>query len=211
MTVECSSKYDPETLPEDPLDKPLEVDWDFTDAREKYFYDRSDTPKPVLTSAGETFEELLERDTGSLVATITRNIDGNAYDPAVAIDYKDAVNSTAFKLEGKQIAVGQAKLKAYTASAKKTENQITYRVARWVIEFRKSWDDVIEDRGLREKKTVAGKVILAPIMHLQPPVPVEKPWPLDGAGVKKTNASDTPSTLTFKPYFRKSFTRFKFV
>lgn len=211
FTVEVgySSKADTAEQIENPLARPLKVAWDFDDDKETYFLDRSDPPKPVVNAAGERFEELLERDTGSLTATVTRNIAPDAYDPAEAILYKDAVNDDAFQLEGKHIDVDQCKMKSYTAGEVQNENNVEYRVAKWVLQFRPSWKHVVENRGFNERDPDDGSK-LREIVKGTPPVKVDRPWPLNAAGRKMPNPSDIPTTITFVPYNPRSFGQFGF-
>jgi hypothetical protein len=41
-------------------------------------------------------------------------------------------------------------------------------------------------------------------------LPIKKPWPLDGSGNKKLNATDTPAVLSFAPYFSMDWTPLNF-
>jgi hypothetical protein len=207
VEVEYGSKTDATTAQdENPLARPARVAWDFEDKTEKYFTDRGDPPATVTTSAGERFEELLERDTGSLTATVTKNIGPGDYDPAAALLFKDVVNEDAFTLDGRTIEVGVCKMKSYTAGEVQTENGYDFRVARFILQFRASWDDVIEDRGFHESDG-AGK--LKEISKGTPPTKVDKPWPLDGSGAAKPNATDEPFALTFFPYYTGTFATFQ--
>lgn len=210
VRVNYSSKVEEQKKEEDPTDRPDEITWDFEDKAQPYFKDETTpTPKNVVNSAGEPFEEFLERDAGSLTATVRRNVAPGYYDPATAIAYKDVVNQGGFRLDGKQIADGQAKLKAYTAGATKTENGFTYREVQWVLQFRESWDDKIEDRGFNEKDPDNPGHVKAIVTNI-PPTKPDKPWPLDGSGAAKLFSDDAPEVLTFKPYKKKSFAKFKF-
>ena len=197
-------------IPESPLDRDADVEWDFTDAMQTYFIDKSTPdPKTVVTSAGERFQELLERETGSIMAVVTKNIPSNGYSPTTAVNYKDAVNSDNFTLDGASIAAGQCKIKAYTAGRRQVENGVTFRVAKWILHFRKTWDDIVEDRGFHEKDADnVGK--LKEIIKGTPPTKTDKPWPLDGAGAKMPNASDAPAKLTFVPYDKLPFSGLNF-
>lgn len=186
-----------------PLSRPAEVSWDFDDGTEPYFLDRSEEPKPVVNSVKERFAELLERDTGSLVATITKNIPANAYSPSDAIAMKNAVNEGGISVDGISIDAGQAKCKGWTAGPRLFENGVAYRVSKVVLQFRESWDHVVEDRGFNEKDGSTGKV--KQIVKGTPPTKPETPWPLDGAGVAKANIADAPAQLTFQPYFKRAF------
>jgi hypothetical protein len=210
IEVEYSDKLTDNQLQPNPLARADDISWDFDDAKEPYFIDRSTTPKACVNSAGDRFSEFLERETGSLTATVIRNVPlsgTGAYDPATAVEYKDAVNSDSITIDGATVAAGKCKMKAYTCSGKQRENGHDFRQVKFVLQFRASWDDVVEDRGFNE--FFAPLVAPKPIVD-QAAVPVTSPYPLDGSGAKKTNPTDTPATLTFVPYTKLTFAGFSF-
>ncbi|HEV7299205.1 MAG TPA: hypothetical protein VGN72_07560 [Tepidisphaeraceae bacterium] len=208
FTVEVgySDKINVVTVEPNPLNRTADVTWDFDDSTEPYFIDKSSTPKPVVNSAKERFEQFLERETGSLTATITKNIPtsgAGSYSVVAALDLKDTVNAGSITVDGVPVPAGKAKLKSWTVGGVQTETvngvAVTYRQSKVLYQFRSSWDHVVEDRGFNEKDGTTGKLKTI-VKGDKDPTPVETAWPLDGAGAKKTNISDTPAELTFKPY-----------
>jgi hypothetical protein len=70
------------------------------------------------------------------------------------------------------------------------------------------WYDVIDDRGLNQLVTVSGNKVLQPITKGGTPAKPDRPWPLNGSGAAKPNATDTPYSLIFQPYNQQAFTGF---
>lgn len=216
VEVNYSSKVDgssEDSVIENPLDRPAVVEWDFDDDKEPYFIDRDDDPDgpfPVVNSAGERFQEFLERDTGSITATITKNIGATAYDPVLAFTYKHAVNSDGFTIDGVSIDAGQAKMKCHIAGAVQTENGVSYKQVKTILQFRPTWDDVVEDRGFNELDPANDGKLKQIMKGAAPPAPVDTPWPLNGEGAKLPNSTDAPATLTFVPYFKLPFAAIDF-
>lgn len=193
---------------QNPLEVPAAIAWDFDEATQPYFLDNDPSgPKPCVNSAGEPFETLLEREAGKIKCTIVKN--QASYNPTQAVTYSEAVNSDSFSLDGVTISEGQAKMKAITGGAKTTVNiggtDVTYRPVTYTIHFREDWNDVIEDRGYHESD---GSGKLKEINKGTPPIKPDKPWPLDGSGGAKPNATDTPETITFYPYSTQPFSTF---
>ncbi len=190
---------------ESPLDEPAVFEWDFSASSQPYFWDESDTPKPTLSSAGEPFENLLEREVGEIVVTITKNIEPAAWNPITAASFMypaTAVNSGSMTVDGVSVSAGQARFAGVRCSGIQTANGIQYRTLSVTLKLRSSWDHVIDDRGFHELDGEGG---LKEIVKGTPPVKVDKPWPLDGSGAAKANVDDEPAKLTFKPYPAKDF------
>lgn len=199
--VESENK-DPEVAP---WDMPDEVTWDFSESSESFFRDTDD--KPVVNSAGEPFEDFLEKDAGELSVTVVRN--SLRYSPSNALEYRNMVNQGSFSIGGQKISDGQAKMSVGgTARTAYYKGQLYY-VVTYKMKLRESWDVKVEDRGFNEKN-IAKPGELKAIVKGTPPVQVDKPWPLDGSGAKKPNSTDAPEQLTFKPYKKKSFSTFRF-
>lgn len=199
-------------LPPNPLDRAAEISYGNSgEATEPYFLDCSKPdPKPTVNSAGDTFESFLERDAGGeFVLTITVN--EATFSPPLMESFKNTLNQDAIYIDGITYAPGTLKLSCPTAQRiiETTEGEggtketFTYYKVTYTVKARHSWDDVVSDVGMNEfipdpndaKKP--GKV--RPIVD-SAQLPIKKPWPLDGAGKRKTNPQDRPADLTFKPY-----------
>jgi hypothetical protein len=207
----------PEAPEENPIDRPDEISWDFEDSSQPYFTDYDPAgPKPVVNAAGEPFEQFLERETGSITATVRRYVAYDDYDPAQAILYKDAINAGSFTLDGKTIGAGQAKMGGIPAGPRQTvtiaETEIHYREVTFKLKFRRTWSDLIDARGYNELGD-DGK--LTPIYQSEtdpslPPKPVDKPYPLDVDGHALPNPTDAPFEHEFFPYDEQDFSVFGF-
>ncbi len=190
---------------DNPLNEPDAIAWTWQETTESYVFDRS-TPDalPVITSAGQPFKELPVREGSSLVATIRRNI--QTFDFAAADDYRNAINSASFTVDGVNIGARQAKLNVVGLSEPTVRNGVDYRELTIQLKFKADWRDYFADRGT--KQLASGNLVA--IVAGTPPQPVDDDWPLDGSGAAKANSTDTPAVLTFKPYSELSFAAWSF-
>jgi hypothetical protein len=151
VQVDYSNKF---TVLASPLSVPQQTAWDFSEATQTYFQDESDDPKLTVNTAGETFSELLSRETGVLTVTVTKNIAPNDWNPSTAVSYMSdpatAVNSATFTLDGHTIGVGEARFAGITCGPIKTENGIQYRERTIILKLSANWKHAIESRGLNE-------------------------------------------------------------
>lgn len=191
-----------------PWERPVEINWGVDEATEKYFRDRSSTPKPVTTSAGQPFENAPERDCAKRVITFTRN--ELTWDDTAADVYNNAENTVAVTIGGIIYPVGTLKLSPIVC-VKKTETikneddedeLVTYYAKNYKIKYqRDGWKDKLDDYGFAEidpHATSKIRLILDSEKN-----PVSKPWPLNGSGYAKTNSTDTPAVRVFSPYNEK--------
>lgn len=206
LLFEVTVEYDDELIVfgEDPLEDPDIIEWPSIEGTEAWFIDKSETPKPRVNTAGQPFEHFGERDAGDIFVVVTRNLE--SFPVATAIAYRNAVNTDAFTLDGASIGVGEAKMGMMTGSAKQVRNGIEYVVVKYPMKLRADWDDKIGSYGFQE--LVSGK--LKDIVKGTPPTKVDKPWPLNENGTKKTNSTDAPFEIVFKPFPRLSFATFSF-
>jgi hypothetical protein len=213
VTVEYSSS---ETTLVDPGTSPLDEDpttkWDFSAASKPYFIDA--TGVYSLNTAGEPFENLLERETGELVVTFSKNIapatwaslapDAVTYMSGLGEDPDDdatAVNADAFVIDGIGIGEGQARFAGISCGEIQRRNGIAYRTLQITLKLRKSWNDRIDSRGFNELS--AGS--LKEIVKGTPPVKVDKSWPLDVAGAALGSPDAAPALVILVPYPSLSF------
>jgi hypothetical protein len=176
------------------------------------------SPQATLNSAAMRFADFLQRYGGTVTATFAVNIPltgtyngsggvKNAWNVSQAIIYcaggsnqsTPAINSDSFTFDGQTISIGQCRIKGMKCGSVQTQNGVKYRVKMFSLAFKKSWLDVIDDRGFYEIDPArSGQVreILNPVGGTKP----DTPWPLDGSGAKKPNATDAAPQWTFVPY-----------
>lgn len=193
--------YTTNTVLENPLTVPANITWDFADSEKiALFEDCSDTPKLIINTAGEPFENFLEQDTGSLTVTITKNIAANGYNPATWLPFMQpkAVNSDPITIDGHTIAAGKAKFASVSCGSVQESNGMSYRVLTIKIDLRNSWDTEIESRGFNESDGGTPKKLKEISKGIPAGSKPDFPWPLDEEGAAMPNADDPPAKLTFK-------------
>ncbi|HEV2294098.1 MAG TPA: hypothetical protein VGR35_09580 [Tepidisphaeraceae bacterium] len=198
-------------LPPNPLDRPPEISYSYTEFTKPYFMDRSKPdPKPVVNTAGDPFEQYLERDDGELVINIT--INEPTFDVLAMDELKHTKNEGICHIDGTSFAPGTLKVSA--PSAQRIIENIEgeggtiqrfkyYRVTYVVKARKKGWDDEVLSYGLSElvpdPKDPLKPKRLRPIWD-GTSQSVRKPWPLDAEGKRMPNPFDKPATQTFVPY-----------
>jgi hypothetical protein len=195
-----------------PLSRPPEVSWGSNETTEPYFLDESPTPKPVVNSAGESFESFLERERGELV--ITASLNEPTHDAAAADTYSNTINQDAVTIDGTTYPAGTLKLSPITASRQVEDwrneqgevTRVVFYKRTYVFKVRAAgWNDKVLDVGYNELTGDAVKGWkLKPILD-GASVAVRKPYPLDGTGKRKPKPTDKPAELEFKPYKVKSW------
>ena len=202
-------------LPPNPLDRPPEISFSYTDATEAYFTDYSTPdPKRTVNSAGDPFETYLERETGELVINITTNEE--TFNVVDMDELKHTTNETPVVIDGVTFAEGTLKLSPPSAQRiiENVEGEggtvqrfVFYRVS-WQLKARKAgWKDKVLDVGTNElipDVDITRPPKLKPIVD-GASLPVKRPWPLE-AGRKKPSPTDKPAELEFVPYKPASWT-----
>ena len=184
-----------------PLTEPDRISWDFGNETESYAYDHSDPSVPVTNSAGEPFAELPTRLSGTIRVDVRRNV--SSFSPVVAAGYSCRVNSASFTLDNVTIAPRVALMLGIRKSEQREEAGTLYHELTFSLAIRpETWDEVLADRGFHESDGSGG---LKEIIKGTPPTRPETPWPLDGNGAAKANATDAPATGSFLPYPQVSF------
>jgi hypothetical protein len=215
--------YDPTAPDDNPLNQPWGFSWSYQETTEPYFIDQStngppvngvNTGAPVVNSAGEAFEQFMQREKGLLTITMTRN--EASHDAAADDAYSNTVNLNDVTLDGATLLAGKVKLSPIAAvkSYKKLRSgtTLTYYAKTYVFKARhEGWLDAPLDVGFNEltgNKTLNTQS-LRPIVDSNG-MPIKKPWPLDGTGKKKPNATDSPNALSFQPYTKMDWTALNF-
>lgn len=204
--------------PANPLDRMPDISYGYQDATEPYFLDKSDPPKPAANSAGDPFEQYLERETGELSIAIT--INEAEFDPIAMDELKHTTNASAVKIDGRTYAAGTLKLTPQ--GARKVRERIeqdgavadfTYYAVSYLLKARKAgWKDKPLDIGTNELVPDADPLKpkrLRPILD-GASLPVKKGWPLDGEGRKKPHRTDKPAELELRPYAEANWSSLKF-
>jgi hypothetical protein len=204
VRIEYDSSFDPEQE-ENPLDRPLEIAWSFV--KDKKLVDKDIDGNAILNSAWENFLEPIEVDDSRPTLTIVRN--EAAFDPALAIDYQDAVNEDSFM----GFEPGQAKVCGISA-ASRFENNVRFWEVTYEFEFRREgWILRVKDMGMT---TRVGSITRCPIYEnfedgTGNAVEISTPVNLDGNGQVLENPSpDTVFYLPFTVYKQRPFSAFSF-
>lgn len=181
-----------------PAAEPAEITWDTENYQRPYFKDRSGYG--IVNSAGDPYDPPIEGDDSRWVATITKNLD---FVPSWILTYRDAVNASAFTLDGLAIPAGAAKIMSIKIGKWEKRSIFWYRPVTISLAIDSNgWAVSVLDAGFREKSSTNrvnikndgdGEDITAPV-------------PLNGSGAKLSNP--TPATCvfnTFNIYNQKDF------
>jgi len=195
-TVVGSGSLDP-----NPLTRPAEISVGGETITADTFLDRNG--KPIVNSAGDPFETFLQKEDGDLTIEITRN--ESSFDVVRAAQYKHAINDSSITIIGVSFSARQLKMGIINAQKIK-ENGTTYWKVRYPLKARFDGFRVkVADMGYNQ--LIAGTPKKRDQI-LANGLPVDRPWPLDGAGAKKPNPDDAPATLTFEVSEELDFTVF---
>lgn len=243
VTVEYGGEEDEESggggtpVGDDPTLSPVEISYGAAEATESYFLDQSPQPdewdvmtygpwqgRPVVNSAGEPFDNFLERDVSELVITIVSNEAG--YDANAMELYSNTINAGPVLIDGVTFAPGTLKLSPITASRHSWVDSggnadIYYRLTKTLKARRQGWVDRMIDTGVNELDYTGDEppiiafgephdVNLVPIMN-GAGLRVSKPWPLNGKGKKRLRPDEPPAVLTFQPYRAADWSALKFI
>lgn len=190
-----------------PTSRPPVVRWDTENEERPLLYDYS-TPNPlaIVNSAGERFDQVLVQPSAVLTLEYTRNELSPNF--ATIMDYENVVNSASFTIDGKTFSAGRALL-TIKPGLKTTESGQTYYPVVYYFKFcAETWivrHGKLLDYGYNEWNGTD----LVPILD-KDGMPVSRPWPLDGSGAAKANATDFPAYLQYKVYPAADFSVFSF-
>lgn len=243
VTVEYAGEEDEDSggggtpVGDDPTLSPVEISYAAAEATEPYFLDESPQPeewnamtygpwqgRPVVNSAGEPFDNFLERDVSELVITIVSN-EVN-YNPNTMDLYSNSINVEPVLIDGVTFAPGTLKLSPMTATRQSWmnsdgETDTYYKVTKTLKARRQGWVDRMIDTGTNELDyqgdeppvIVFGEpheVNLMPIINAAG-LRVSKPWPLNGKGKKRPRPDEPPAILTFQPYRAADWSALRFI
>lgn len=145
VTAQYSSENE---LAENPVFEPATFDWDGEQFESVAMIDRNGDA--VCNSAGDIFTDPpAMKDDSRPICTVTKNL---AVVPTYILTYQDAVNSTAFTLDGLTIGAGLAKMNRVSVSRKQLRNGYTFRVVTFDIHLQRTgWAIKPIDVGFRKK------------------------------------------------------------
>jgi hypothetical protein len=198
-----------------PLDRPPEITWNASESTEPYFMDCSaPTPKYVANTAGDPFDQFLERESGSLVIQITLN--EATHDAALADTFSNTVNAEAITIDATTFAPGTLKLSPITATKVFETIESAGYETRYVY-YRRSYNLKARRDGWKDRPLDVGQneLVSDPAQPTKPPklmpilaatsTRVSRPYPLDGNGRKRATPTEAPAVLEFLPYTVKSW------
>jgi hypothetical protein len=194
--VTCDYSTGPE-IEASPLDDPAEIEWS-TDQYQKIFVKDIDGDW-ICTTAGELFDPPPEGDDSRWTVRVRKNL---AAVPAWVLQYRNAVNSTSFTIDGISVAARCAKMSALRISSVQQRNDIAFRILEMAIHVNEeTWDKEIENCGFFEVSSGSGETrrhIMVWDASNSKWVKTPKPWPIDESGVAIANP--TPTNIVFNRY-----------
>jgi len=182
-----------------PTSDPVFVQWDTEQFTKPATQDKDG--KGIVNSAGDPFLPPEQMDDSRRVVTITKNL---SVVPTWILSYQDAVNSDTFTIDGRSIAIGEAKMQRVSVGPAEIRNGTTFRAVTFVIALRREgWAYKILDQGYNEKDaadTTKRKPIL--VRGQLPTSPVL----LDGTGKQLANPATANAVyLTYNVYKTQAF------
>lgn len=174
------------TLNENPLAEPAVIEWDKDPFQEVTIKDRSGYA--LLNSAGDFIPDIF-RERSRRVVSVVKNVSSV---PTWILDAEDAVNSSAFLLDGVSIATGLARLPAPRIGRWQKRNGWSFREMSMTFLLNKDgWAATPLDRGFRFKNGSGDRIRITN----DDGTDVTEPVCLDGTGLVLSNP--TPSTAVY--------------
>lgn len=140
VTVSYSSEFEILT---NPLDDPAIITWGAEQFQRPTYKDRYN--RPILNSAFRFFSKLPQIDDSRFVVSVQKNV---AVVPAWVANYQDAVNISAFTVDGITVGAQLAKFNSFKIGAWQERNAVQYRVLSFDLHLSEvGWDIEILDEG----------------------------------------------------------------
>lgn len=182
-----------------PTSDPTYITWDTEQFQKPATQDKDG--KGVVNSAGDPFIPPAQMDDSRRVVTVQKNL---ANVPTWILSYQDAVNSDTFTIDGRSIAIGEAKMQRVSVGPPEIRNGVTFRQVTFVIALqRDGWAMKILDQGHNEKdpSSPTGRKLI----YLKGQIP-SGPVLLDGAGKAQTDPKTANAVfLTYNVYKQQPF------
>ena len=182
-----------------PTSDPTYITWDTEQFQKPATQDKDG--KGVVNSAGDPFIPAEQMDDSRRVVTVQKNL---ANVPTWILSYQDAVNSDTFTIDGRSIAIGEAKMQRVSVGPPEIRNGTTFRQVTFVIALRRDgWAYKILDQGFNEKDPADTTKRKAIYINGQLP---SSPVLLDGTGKAQTDPKTANAVfLTFNVYKQQAF------
>ena len=130
-----------------PTSDPTYITWDTEQFQKPATQDKDG--KGVVNSAGDPFIPAEQMDDSRRIVTVQKNL---ANVPTWILSYQDAVNSDTFTIDGRSIAIGEAKMQRVSVGPPEIRNGTTFRQVTFVIALRRDgWAYKLLDQGFNEK------------------------------------------------------------
>lgn len=169
-----------------PLSEPALFDWDGEQYQRPAIVDRNGNL--IGNAAGDPYDPPEMIDDSRLVCRVEKNV---AAVPGWLLAFRDAVNASAFTLDGLQVATGQAKFQRLSLSREQVRNDVRYRSLKFEIHLREEgWRLRPINAGFRD---ASGEAIVLPDgTYPTAPVPLlpDGSGPLDPPTIAGTNFGD---------------------
>ena len=182
-----------------PTSDPTYITWDTEQFQKPATQDKDG--KGVVNSAGDPFIPAAQMDDSRRIVTVQKNL---ANVPTWILSYQDAVNSDTFTIDGRSIAIGEAKMQRVSVGPPEIRNGTTFRQVTFVIALqRDGWAMKLLDQGYNEKDPTAptGRKLI----YLKGQIP-SGPVLLDGTGKAQTDPKTANAVfLTFNVYKQQAF------
>lgn len=205
VTGEFDSELGLETT-ENPLETPMQWEYDPQDGEETYFKDTQGTPQKAIHTNGQPFDELPKRDAGLLILRGVKNVEHTKnysdYESFIAVK----LNNANVTIDGRTYAAGTLKAKPPKLSGIKELNSIKYRELSVELHAKADgWDQKYESRSTLALKGTEEDFFGPSPIPGPDGSPVTFAWPLNEDGTAKTNPTDPGFEIEMKPYERASF------
>ena len=182
-----------------PTSDPTYITWDTEQFTKPATQDKDG--KGIVNSAGDPFLPPEQMDDSRRVGTITKNL---SVVPTWILSYQDAVNSDTFTIDGRSIAIGEAKMQRVSVGPVEIRNGTTFRAVTFVIALRREgWAYKILDQGYNEKDAADATKRKPILVRGQLPT---SPVLLDGTGKQLANPATANAVyLTYNVYKTQAF------
>jgi len=180
-----------------PLNRAARIRWGCTSVRMPVYYDSSGNP--ILNTAGDAFDPPLEIDVKLPVVSVSKNLSAV---PAWVLSYRNAINSSAWYIDGLIILAKCARIDGLEISEWHYEQGVAYREVSYsaiISPTAYGWQPRLLNCGYNEKKKVGDETKRMPILinGMAPSSPVL----LDSQGQAIQNPTSNDAVwLTFNVY-----------